>query len=86
MNVGLLCFNLIPIPPLDGSRVLYRLGVYSLEFFTMLSRYSFIILIILINLPGFGRMIWTLESLILTPILDVVLVGFQELFVRVLRG
>ena len=86
MNVGLFCFNLIPIPPLDGSRVLYRLGVYSLEFFTMLSRYSFIILIILINLPGFGRMIWTLESLILTPILDVMPVGFQELFVRVLRG
>jgi Zn-dependent protease len=78
MNVGLLCFNLIPIPPLDGSRVLYRLGVYSLEFFT--------ILIILINLPGFGRMIWTLESLILTPILDVMPAGFQELFVRVLRG
>ena len=85
MNVGLLCFNLIPIPPLDGSRVLYRLGVYSLEFFTMLSRYSFIILIILINLPGFGQMIWTLESLILTPILAVMPVGFEELFMRVLR-
>ena len=86
MNVGLLCFNLIPIPPLDGSRVLYRLGVYSLEFFTMLSRYSFIILIILINLPGFGQMIGTLESLILTPILAVLPLGFQDLFVRVLRG
>jgi Zn-dependent protease len=85
MNVGLLCFNLIPIPPLDGSRVLYRLGVYSLEFFTMLSRYSFIILIILINLPGFGRMIWTLESFILTPILAALPLGFQELFLQVLR-
>lgn len=86
MNVGLLCFNLIPIPPLDGSRVLYRLGVYSLEFFTMLSRYSFIILIILINLPGFGRMIGVLETLVLTPILALVPAGFQELFVQVLRG
>jgi len=85
MNVGLLCFNLIPIPPLDGSRVLYRLGVYSLEFFTMLSRYSFIILIILINLPGFGRMIWMLESFILTPILAALPLGFQELFLQVLR-
>ena len=85
MNVGLLFFNLIPIPPLDGSRVLYRLGVYSLEFFTMLSRYSFIILIILINLPGFGRMIWTLESFILTPILAALPLGFQELFLQVLR-
>lgn len=86
MNVGLLCFNLIPIPPLDGSRVLYRLGVYSLEFFTMLSRYSFIILIILINLPGFGHMIGVLETLVLTPILAFVPAGFQELFVQVLRG
>jgi Zn-dependent protease len=71
MNVGLLCFNLIPIPPLDGSRVLYRLGVYSLEFFTMLSRYSFIILIVLINLPGFGTMLWNLERFFLTPILAI---------------
>ena len=71
MNIGLLCFNLIPIPPLDGSRVLYRLGVYSLEFFSMLSRYSFIILIILINLPGFGSMLWNLERLFLTPVMAI---------------
>jgi hypothetical protein len=51
----------------------------------MLSRYSFIILIILINLPGFGRMIWTLESFILTPILAALPLGFQELFLQVLR-
>jgi len=86
MNVGLFCFNLIPIPPLDGSRVLYRLGVYSLEFFTMLSRYSFIILIILINLPGFGEMIWFLERLILIPLLALLPAGFEQLFYQVLRG
>ena len=80
MNVGLLCFNLIPIPPLDGSRVLYRLGVYSLEFFTMLSRYSFIILFILINLPGFGHMVWKLEKLVLTPIIQATPLGFQDVY------
>jgi Zn-dependent protease len=79
MNIGLLCFNLIPIPPLDGSRVLYRLGVYSLEFFTMLSRYSFIILIILINLPGFRNMLVAVELTFLKPLLQFWPGGLQEL-------
>ncbi len=79
MNIGLLCFNLIPIPPLDGSRVLYRLGVYSLEFFTMLSRYSFIILIILINLPGFSNMLVSVELTFLEPLLQFWPGGLQEL-------
>ncbi len=70
MNIGLLCFNLIPIPPLDGSRIFYRLGLYSLEFFTTLSRYSFIVLIILINLPFFGEAMWFLQSLFLGPVLS----------------
>ena len=69
MNIGLFCFNLIPIPPLDGSRIFYRLGLYSLEFFTTLSQYGFIILIILINLPGFSGVLGFLQLLILSPFL-----------------
>lgn len=59
MNVGLMVFNLIPIPPLDGSKVLMeflpyrtRYQLYSLE------RYSGIILLVLI---------WTR---MLTPVLN----------------
>ncbi len=69
MNIGLFCFNLIPIPPLDGSRIFYRLGLYSLELFTTLSQYGFIILIILINLPGFSGVLGYLQLLILSPFL-----------------
>lgn len=86
LNIGLLCFNLIPIPPLDGSRVFYRLGIYSLEFFTTLSRYSFIILIVLINLPFFGKLMWVVESLLLTPVIAFWPGGPDELFVFLTVG
>ncbi len=86
MNIGLLCFNLIPIPPLDGSRVFYRLGVYSLEFFTTLGRYSFIILIVLINLPGFGTVMWEVENLFLTPVVAFWPGGLRELVFFLMVG
>jgi len=56
MNAGLVAFNLIPIPPLDGSRLALRLGLYSEEFFLTLARWGFIVLIVMVNLPGFGRL------------------------------
>jgi Zn-dependent protease len=79
MNIGLFCFNLIPIPPLDGSRIFYRLGLYSLEFFTTLGRYGFIILIVLINLPGFSTALSYLQLLILSPMVWVWPGDLQEL-------
>jgi Zn-dependent protease len=49
----LLCFfNLIPIPPLDGSHVLRNLTGMSYETYMNLCRFGFIAIIILINLPG----------------------------------
>jgi Zn-dependent protease len=48
VNVGLLVFNFLPIPPLDGSRLLPR----SLdEFKATIAPYSFVLLLIVINVP-----------------------------------
>jgi len=65
LNSALVAFNLIPIPPLDGSRLALRLGVYSEEIFQTLSRWGFFILLIIINIPGFSRVI----TLMISPIL-----------------
>ena len=59
LNAGLVVFNLIPVPPLDGSRVALRLGLYTEEMFLTLSRWGFIILLVLINLPPFQ---WALQE------------------------
>jgi Zn-dependent protease len=48
----LLCFfNLLPIPPLDGSHVLKNFIGMSDETYIRLSRFGFIIVIVLIQLP-----------------------------------
>ncbi|MEM8867080.1 MAG: site-2 protease family protein [Verrucomicrobiota bacterium] len=53
VNAILIVFNLIPIPPLDGSHVLKHAINMREETYIKLSTYGFIILIVLINLPPF---------------------------------
>jgi len=48
----LLCFfNLIPIPPLDGSHVLRNLTGMSYETFAQFARFGFIIIIVMLQIP-----------------------------------
>jgi Zn-dependent protease len=48
----LLCFfNLIPIPPLDGSHVLRNLTGMSWEAYANFARYGFIAVIVVIQIP-----------------------------------
>ena len=66
INLGLGLFNLIPIPPLDGSKILNAVLPYRLYFKIMeYERYGFILLIILINLPIFDNFLFGAETLIM---------------------
>lgn len=50
LNIGLMIFNLIPIPPLDGSKVLMEFLPYKARrVMYEIERYSFLILILLMN-------------------------------------
>lgn len=51
LSLVLCFFNLIPIPPLDGSQVMRVLTGMSYEAYANLARFGFIFVIIAINLP-----------------------------------
>lgn len=55
LNCLLFLFNLIPIPPLDGSHLLKNAFNLKTVTFNKLSKYGFFILLILINLPIFNQ-------------------------------
>jgi len=65
-NINFGIFNLIPLPPLDGSKILLEFLPGELAYKYMgIERYSFIILIILIMTPVLGSILVPLSSLIL---------------------
>jgi Zn-dependent protease len=55
VNVGLAVFNLIPIPPLDGSGVVVSIfGPPVARLYATIAPFGFLILILLINTPFLG--------------------------------
>ena len=64
INLGLAAFNLIPIPPLDGSKVLYAFLPFSgLKYYYWLERYGMYILI--------GLLLTGLIDLLFSPIFSI---------------
>lgn len=61
MNISLAIFHLIPIPPLDGSRVLAAILPPKIYFkLAQYERYSFLILLVLIYMPFFDKIMYFL--------------------------
>lgn len=70
VNVGLFVFNMIPIPPLDGSRLFYALAPESFQqFWASLEQYGFFIIFgLIIAVPAFTALLISLNLSVLRAI------------------
>lgn len=66
LNIAIFVFNIIPIPPLDGSRVLYAFSPDPLRrFLEQVEPYGFMIILALVLLGGLGGWVGALNQLVL---------------------
>ncbi|HEX8923609.1 MAG TPA: site-2 protease family protein [Patescibacteria group bacterium] len=72
INISLAVFNLIPIPPLDGSKILLNLlpADKSYEWEKIFDQYGLLFLILFLFIPFGGS---TLVSMVLTPVTQFIL-------------
>ena len=69
INILLAVFNLLPIPPLDGSRVISALLPNPLAYkYNQLERFGFVILIGLMFIGGFSYIVWPIVGLALSSL------------------
>lgn len=67
LNVALAVFNIVPIPPLDGSRVLYALAPEAVQdFMRQIEPYGFFIIIALVLWGGASNVLVYLNNFVLS--------------------
>jgi len=63
INILLCWFNLLPIPPLDGSHIYKNLTGMSTETYYRIAQYGFILIIVAINIPLVRNALsWLMEN------------------------
>ncbi|WP_162902343.1 site-2 protease family protein [Facilibium subflavum] len=78
LNLMLMVFNLLPIPPLDGSRIISAILPYKAALkYNALERWGFLIVLVLLFIP-IGQS--NLLAMILIPIINKLLLTLQWLF------
>jgi Zn-dependent protease len=71
MSLSLCFFNLIPIPPLDGSHILKNLtGMDQITYYRF-AQYGFIAVMVVVNLPGVREGLWWITVTTLTVMVSV---------------
>lgn len=76
-NIGFAIFNLLPLPPLDGSHILKQLLPYNMQYrYAQIEKYSFIILIALLCTPILSYILVPIRSAILQIFLAVLNIIF----------
>lgn len=71
INVGLFVFNMIPIPPLDGSRALYAVAPEPLQrLMASMEQFGIVIIFgLVLAVPAFGDLLSQLNSAVLNFLL-----------------
>lgn len=71
INIGLFIFNMIPIPPLDGSRLVYALAPEPVQrFMASLEQFGIVIIFgLVLAVPAFGQLLSDLNSKVLNFLL-----------------
>jgi|UniRef100_UPI0040490814 Zn-dependent protease len=69
INVLLAVFNMIPLPPLDGGQIMRHAVGMREETFYNISRWSFLIILVAINIPAFRMILGAVMGVVSWPMM-----------------